>query len=959
MNKTDTNRRIVSLDNVMKNNIVYVDLSVELSESVFDQEYRKAARIIRQIIEDCKPVDGDVDVHCRNCKSQSCISCRYRDAKFCQQESRRKHHLTEFQTAVPFIGDRGTGKSSLIFSIMERLRNYTGNNPDAPFYLGDSLDEVRFITFDIIDANILKRTDDVMEIILSRMLTYLEELQPDCDFRDLYRQIDELHEHLCLVRDDNKGQRENYGLVGLQRVADSQNAIENFRKLVSEFIRTISVYKYRCHPCYLVIGLDDIDMYQASDCGMQDGQFALLEHIYSHMRIPGLIVLVSFNEHILKRTCNRHFEGIYFGSQKPCTLTQTEQADIDALTGQFLSKLFSQERRIYLPNYMLIDSADRSNLYVRPTLGEGQNQKTIAPFSSEQELTVKHFMLRLIAHRTGVYFDVAGTKKHFFEPRNLREVGELFQVIYSMEEIPKGENDLLAEGTRSRNRQELLNYLYNQFALRRLRSDEYEQFRNLSTLPLLRQDRTLVDWIRQQRMLMASNEDDFGYLAKSKEDRWRYSYGELLQNIYYSTRISRETGSRDLYFRKEFMYCILGAHSVLMTETIQAAKSRQEMLSLLGSSIAGRWANKMLPRFYHEDYADFLDAGSISLPVESYFDWAIPIEVQDAILKLYNQDSSSSSSPIRLFMEALVVAGMFFTSYPKEGLAISFDAQRVDNQDQKAVLYLHSDSSAQICFNVMNFAINLYNALGDEQGYIGYINYIREKLEKLGAELSRQLALNWEDEVKQSYDHLQKVQELEALSLTIPNVRQRDIREAKQAHDRACAWSSFIENKIIRQTVCKPTGKKDPFVNQWNNILHSVIRSFTRNIDEWQRSHGKFQIVLPVQNFDMMYNIVKRLADTSYHDREETAPVSEVYKYYVLLYKNVEEELRNQDLVYFGDQANGFSTALHDCIFYRIMTANENGKKYNPYVKEVLVSMIRATAGAQQGRRRNIFKGLQ
>lgn len=941
MSDSTSSKRVVSLDNVWQNNIVYVDLSKKLEESIFEQQYKKAARIISRIIEKGSSALEERNSACRNCKNQTCHSCRYRDRSSCDEGGHPWQSLTEFQTAVPFIGDRGTGKTSVMYSILERLKDYGMTDAaDAGFVLEQG-NNVRFVTFDMIDASVLRSTEDVMEIILSRMLTYLEELRPDDSFRELYRQIDELHEDLCLVQGDKKGKREEYGLASLQHVADSQKAVENFRKLVREFLQTMGTHKFNSRRCFLVVALDDIDMYQGAEWGLHNSQFALLEHIYCHLRIPGMVVLMTYNEQLLKRICNRHFEDIYYGERKPVRPKLAEQRDIDGLTAQFMSKMFPMENRIYMPDYMLVDAADRPNLYVRTSV-EG---RWLEPFQEGEVVSVKEFMLRLIAHKTGVYFDAAGTKKHFFEPRNLRDLGELFQEVELMETVRGIESE--KNQIRSKNRQILLDYLYNQFALRYLTEEEYEEFRELSMLPMHRQTRTLVDKIRRQRLEVTEKPDDFGYLSKTQEDRWRYSYGELLHNIYFSTRISKKKLSPETFYRKEFMHCILGTHSVQLNETVLTSDSRAELRRIVGSSVAGRWANKMLPKFAPKNHGEARHGGSISLSVRSYFDWQIPEKVQEHLPKLHTGDGDAEKS-LRDFLEALVLAGMFFTSFPSGGLGVYLDAELSD--DEKPELYIQSTSEEHVCFNVMNFVLNLYDALPEEGSGKGeYLPYIREKLSKLGAVFAKNLTLDWENEKagkeqrkKTLEDARSNAKRTKYKNPLMINNREQELQDCETELERIQAWQKLVQmyDEFDSQA----------FLQHWERTLDGVIREYTDRITRWKES-CKNQLALPIQNFDMMYNILKRLANVSYHDKPDDASVEEVLKYYVWLYRSMDEELRSQDRAYFGSEDH-FSRTLRESPFYQTVTAEPDDERYNPYLAEILASMVEATIRNQNTRKR-------
>ena len=156
-------------------------------------------------------------------------------------------------------------------------------------------------------------------------------------------------------------------------------------------------------------------------------------------------------------------------------------------------------------------------------------------------------------------------------------------------------------------------------------------------------------------------------------------------------------------------------------------------------------------------------------------------------------------------------------------------------------------------------------------------------------------------------------------------------------------------------------GRSGPnyFVKRWNVILQNIISKYAGKITNWQREYESFRFVLPVQNFDMMYNILKRLADRSYHSIPKEAPSSKVLDGYTHLLKSIETELSNQDKVYFGDSSKGFAEAFKNSVFYQVIMLQENDKKYNPYLKYVMGEMIRSTAGGQQERhRRERFRVL-
>lgn len=950
MKDSSDNRRTVKLDDVRQNNIVWTDLNESLADSVFEQHFKKAVQNISDIIGETKKHESKSwQPPCGENKNRDCRSCRNRDSYICKESSEPPVNWTKFHTAVPFIGERGTGKTSVMFSVLEYLKRYRGESASGL----NSFDDVRFIAFDMIDAAMLTSAEDVMEIILSRMLNYLEEFSGESDFRDLYRQIDELHKNMNRVYGKKPDSREGYGLSSLQQIADGQKVKTDFSKLVSDFRKVISNHKFANKDCFLVIALDDVDLYQGAKSGLYDAQYALLEHIYNYMRIPGLIVLMTYNEYILRRECGRHFAHIYFGDDRPKEreYTPSEREDIDNLTAQFMSKLFPQERRIYLPNYLFVNTNNEADLYIKPFVSEKEG--TLAPFSRNQNPSVKEFMLRLIAHRTGVYFDAAGTKRHFFEARNLREFGELFQIVNDMKD-PKNDDSIKAE-----NCQKLLNYFYEQYALKHLETEEYRDFQQVSMIPIARQKVWLIDQIHKQleeailyrsdKKQLETGIKQLNVVVGNNGQRWTYSYGELLRCIYYATRYDKQGQFiGETLFSKEFMHCILGTHSLIMNRLAQQSAQDQlneqernnvqeNICEIIGSSIAGKWANKMLPSVQVIATERFAgdDAGSISnMPINRYFDWKLPKEVLNTIWNY-----GTETDVLKQYLEALLLVGMFFTGAPDE-LRIKLDP---DVEDKELVVYMRSDSYKFICFNVLNFVINLYNKNS-------YFSNMREKLKKLGTVFAEKSTEDYLEE------ELAKVQaDMDALKVEEQTIRERS-KIIEPPLDRINSEHSRLEHRkeVLedwKQQVLRCKFVSEDFKVVWEKLVDDLVDEFDKSAEDWQEVYRKDHLtVLPVEHFDMMYNILKRLANDSYYDKPEQIAVEEVYDYCVELYNNILKELRKQEAVYGIDlKSNGkttFSDAFRNSVFYKHYASNER----NPFIKDMQHQMMRNVWKAQSAR---------
>lgn len=958
--------RTVDLNHVRQNSIVLLDLDRPLSETVFQQEYQMASHLIDKIIQ-------------RN---------QDRNAASREQTAVGSYGYTDLQTAIPFIGDRGTGKTSMMISVWSWLKRYASSEQKELFKLTGN---PQFICLEMIDAGKLQGSEDVLEIILSRLLSYLQENNRDYtgrrpDYRELYKKIDVLYRDLIRIHWSDGPKMEEAGLLQLQAIADSQKTREQFRELIQEFVKTIGG-----DHTFLVIALDDIDMYQGSrrNGSQNDSQngsqnssndkFILLEQIYNYLRAPNLILLLTYNETILRRICMGHFSQLYQDSEMIEENGSIAKMDVEVLTRQYLTKLFPHEQRVYLPDFMRIASMNQVNLYINPKI----DGKIIPPFDKEKQnsgldsapVNVKEFMLRLIAYRTGVYYDIKGNKKHFFEPRNLRELGSMIQVLDGMEEIPGKEDPKYIEKLEeawAQNRQTLLNYLYNQFSEDHLNREEHYAFSQLCMLPLFRQNREFIDDVRRR----------YGYVktesqTKQKEERSTYSYGEMLQHIYCSTR--NENGL--VRFRKEYIHCLLGTHSVILNQTAQIQESQNEWMKLIGSSIAGNWANKMLPKVINipEDQygreTEISGVGSLHLPASTFFELRLPCKLYHALFymagmaEFKNTNCEDAEEIVCSFLEAMVLMGMFFTGFPKNGLQLKLHLGITKGNPSTLKVTVKAGSSEYLCFNALNFVSNLFLSSHPHSSCTvngknsTYLEYIRKQLEDLGDSIAKlvsnqgafyfkqikdaqdtQICLSKQIEEakeqrfsrmdrwqKQLEEEKEKAQAAEQILINIFGKTENEIKEKIEGFRKD--EESFEVNDTSRQQ----------FVNYWKHYLNKVVgelesgkdsadsgegenpttiwkkKDFSEETRDWKEKYGKKLFVFPIQQFDMSYNILKRLAHPDYYDREipTDTELSEAYDYFASLFQSLGNQLDEQDRAYCLEENEGFGKAYRDSVFYQ------------------------------------------
>lgn len=778
---------------------------------------------------------------------------------------------------IPFIGRRGTGKTSAMFTFRNMLSPQEDSDKNSGLrkqvmeQYGRIADHA-FISLKFINAEFLLESEDVIEIILAEMQNCLTETvqkngrlrMQEEPLRQLYWKFDKILKHLRFLRTGSIKPIEagESALRVLKELAGSHSVELEFRELVKEYL---DFFSYGSNRCCLVVVVDDVDLYSPDERGSQKNAYDLLKKIYEFLMVPGIIVFMSYDEDKIKSACKRYFESRNMPEKE--------------MTQQFLQKMMPTYQRIYLPDYENIDLAGandtRNILNIRISVEKQRELFGKRAASTAICFGSKELILLLIAERTGIYFDIAGEKKHFLEERNLRQLHDFLKIILLLEQTPakKTDKEILAG-----NRLLMKQYLYNSFASRMLTSDEKQLFKTWMAYPALRRSREILNEIRRRIA-------DIKGMEKTQDQAAdHYNYGELAQSIYYSSRrvfSPPEHAFQRAPFSKELVYCILFMYSILLNDLYadylsalskgEKNRLKEEFLKLIGSSVAGRWANDMFPTIILES-----TTGKQGLPFkissvnisELSIVWRIPL-----VDKRGNtlEKALENRGTLKYFLEDIIRrvewSGMFFTRIRYHGTydtapdEYDFEIKTSETSGMTKCPVLspvsYTSGSIRAYFNILNFCVNSFR----------WNSYFPSLHKALKETLKRQIMAQTPD----------RVGEFEAV------------------FDEAAQHTLFAEYR------------------RWS-----------------EQTDG---MALPIQNFDMCYNILKRIADTEQNgmaeetlrfprigENEKTADKAEEIKcqtlcmeYYRLLLNNTINALAVQDK-YYG--LNGkFKNAFKECPF--------------------------------------------
>lgn len=560
---------------------VHWESAENFKESIFSTVYESAQNCVREIVKKNVELSKKIEM----CKEEQDV---------------------EIQNVISFIGRRGTGKSSSMLSFREALKGYDGaieSDRLSLFYGKKDMDNVRFIYLNSIDTAILDASEDVFILVLANLFAEInKELDRDCESvkgftkRDIVSGLERVYTDFTTIRrkcpNDLEGQMSAYET--LKGIVSTKNVRDTFAKLVEKFLKyKKNLEKDDCKSAYLVITLDDLDMAYYNDMGKNKcnnaKSYEIMNHILKYLSVPGVIVLASYNHVNLYQQCAYFFKGK--NTSKLDENKEDKAKSVAAeLASEYMVKVFPIHYRIYMPSWKKMDFEEqRPIINLMETNPKDMNSEGIDPefmnfLRGEQitKLKIKDFVLELYAWYLEIYYDPFGKKRHFLEPNSLRELNETYRMFTDRENRATEREEILFEKVKLD--------VYHRFIEERLslpeekrimkawlelsierRSEDIVQKISGEIIPLGKYVKRYLSGLEAERNLLSDNphsdeervQEIDRILSRWKTKEVNYSYAELVHCIYHITR------QNSLYSR-EMVACILQVYTVYLTQCYRA-----------------------------------------------------------------------------------------------------------------------------------------------------------------------------------------------------------------------------------------------------------------------------------------------------------------------------------------------------------------------------------------------------
>lgn len=334
---------------------------------------------------------------------------------------------------IAFIGDRGTGKTSCMTSVLNML----------PCYMEERAKKKTIASVDIVDPSFFDENTNIIYLVVGMMFAkFRESLDNDRDkSRNQEGIIHDLMEAFSTVLSQ-------ISMMGKAPLSENDIDVHQLRNLLvmvdlkKSLNELIDTYLKYYKKDILVIPVDDLD-------NNTEQAYQMMEQIRKYLILPNVIILISFKLEQISNVAELYFTKLY---EKICSNGKVDVAD---MAQKYLLKLFPLEHRIALPDL-------RTMMEKEVEVYESREAKVpLMPGSS-----MKYTMTALIFKKTRYLFYHSTGETSQIVPTNLREYRNLLSLLCNMKEYRESKEEY-----EEYNKQQFRDYFYGEWIEKHLSKD--------------------------------------------------------------------------------------------------------------------------------------------------------------------------------------------------------------------------------------------------------------------------------------------------------------------------------------------------------------------------------------------------------------------------------------------------------------------------------------------------------
>ncbi|MCL2170394.1 MAG: P-loop NTPase fold protein, partial [Defluviitaleaceae bacterium] len=372
-----------------------------------------------------------------------------KEAERQKKENSELDWTTEYNSLIVFMGDRGSGKSTVMRTFIKKIENtFSIIKKDGSMYVLPAIDPALFDgTEELADAIIKRITkiENQFEIDKNEAVHVLPVIDPTLFAGDerlvgaivshIFNKVKEDTSNPKILPFDPEKTKKVYercdGVHAALRVVytgvkkaveDETDSLESLDKLTSstllqnklrELFKAFS--EWGGHKT-LVIPIDDMDM-------KISGNYDMLEEIRSYLFTPHVLVVMAVKFEQLTDSIEQHFKKQLQGLPPRSNALDAQPAE---MASKYLLKLIPAPRRIALHGLR----PETLHRYKVRLYDPRHNTDT----SSNPEFLVDAF-LRLIWQKTGIVLVKTPSGSHGLVPANLRALNHMFDMLLMLDDV--------------------------------------------------------------------------------------------------------------------------------------------------------------------------------------------------------------------------------------------------------------------------------------------------------------------------------------------------------------------------------------------------------------------------------------------------------------------------------------------------------------------------------------------
>lgn len=323
---------------------------------------------------------------------------------------------------ISFIGERGSGKTSCMYSVLENIKN-------DRLFDSNEIQTIRRNEIKILqplDPSFFDSTHNILEVFIGEIfhdsVEYIKNSkEKDNNAHELIKKFQEVKHDMHYLDKETLFERDDE-LDELNYLSAGVNLERTIKELIDKYLELI-----RCK--FLVISIDDIDLNTKQ-------AYSMVEQIRKYLILPNVVILFAVKVDQLADVINNNLIGEF---KNVLDKEMISKHDIYEMSEKYLNKFMPINNRIYLPTTEAIfEKRVQIHKYTEKGL---ENLK--------EWNSVKECVTQLIAEKCDYKFFNTKGKTSEIVPRNLRDLRLLISLLLSM-------NDEMLH-----NREIFKNYLFN------------------------------------------------------------------------------------------------------------------------------------------------------------------------------------------------------------------------------------------------------------------------------------------------------------------------------------------------------------------------------------------------------------------------------------------------------------------------------------------------------------------